>query len=73
MRAVVKRSFKDLKEKVDRKEDEVFELSEERFKEIERKLPGYIAKVDEADGNPAPAKRTAARSTSTRAKKTSSK
>lgn len=73
MRAVVKRSFRDLVEKVDRREDEVFELSEERFKEIDRRLPGYIAEVEETGKKPAPAKRTAARSASTRAKNTSSK
>lgn len=77
MRAKVKRSFRDLKEKRRREEGEVFELSEERFKEINRKLSGYIVETDEpaeepeADAEPEakPKRRTA----STRAKKPESK
>lgn len=46
MRAVVKRSFLDLREKRAREEGEVFELTEDRFKEINRKLNGYIAETD---------------------------
>lgn len=77
MRAKVKRSFRDLKEKRRREEGEVFELSEERFKEINRKLNGYIVETDEpaeepeADAEPEakPKRRTA----STRAKKLENK
>lgn len=77
MRAKVKRSFRDLKEKRRREEGEVFELSEERFKEINRKLNGYIVETDEpaeepeADAEPEakPKRRTA----STRAKKPENK
>lgn len=46
MRAEVKRSFIDLRQKRRREEGEVFELTEERFKEINRKLNGYIAETD---------------------------
>lgn len=46
MRAVVKRSFLDLREKRAREEGEVFELTEDRFKEINRKLNGYIVETD---------------------------
>lgn len=77
MRAKVKRSFRDLKEKRRREEGEVFELSEERFKEINRMLNGYIVETDEpaeepeADAEPEakPKRRTA----STRAKKPENK
>lgn len=77
MRAKVKRSFRDLKDKRRREEGEVFELSEERFKEINRKLNGYIVETDEpaeepeADAEPEakPKRRTA----STRAKKPENK
>lgn len=46
MRAEVKRSFRDLKEKRDRAAGEVFELTEDRFAEINRKLSGYIVETD---------------------------
>ena len=68
MRAKVKRSFRDLKEKRRREEGEVFELSEERFKEINRKLNGYIVETD-AEPEAKPKRRTA----STRAKKPENK
>lgn len=48
MRAEVKRSFIDLKENRERPVGEVFELSEERFAEINRKLNGYIVETDKA-------------------------
>lgn len=51
MRAEVKRSFLDLIEGKDREVGEVFELSEERFAEISRKLNGYI--VEAPEGAPA--------------------
>lgn len=46
MYARVNRSFRDLKEGVDRKEGEVFELTPERFAEINRKLNAYVAECD---------------------------
>lgn len=46
MFARVNRSFRDLVEGVDRKEDEVFELTPERFADINRKLNAYIVKCD---------------------------
>ena len=55
MRAEVKRSFIDLRQKRRREEGEVFELTEERFKEINRKLNGYIVETDApATEDPAP-------------------
>ena len=62
MFARVNRSFRDLKEGVDREEGEVFELTPERFADINRKLNAYIAECDapEADAVPKPrAKRRA--------------
>lgn len=47
MRARVVRSFRDLKAGVERKEGEVFEVDEERFAEINRKLNGYLAEERE--------------------------
>lgn len=77
MRAKVKRSFRDLKEKRNREEGEVFELSEERFKEINRKLNGYIVETDEPADEPEedaePEAKPKRRTASTRAKKPENK
>ncbi|MDW8750153.1 hypothetical protein Q7W34_01665 [Streptococcus suis] len=47
MKVVTKKVFHDLKEDVVRFEGDVFEVTEERFKEIEEKLPGFIEVVEE--------------------------
>lgn len=47
MWAEVMRSFVDLKEKRERDAGEVFELTEDRFAEINRKLNGYIVETAE--------------------------
>ena len=62
MRARVNRSFRDLAAGVDRKEGEVFELTPERFAEINRKLNAYVTECDapEAEAKPKPKRRTAA-------------
>lgn len=62
MYAKVNRSFRDLKEGVDRSEGEVFELTPERFAEINRKLNAYIAECDapETATKPRPKRRAAA-------------
>lgn len=77
MRAKVKRSFRDLKEKRRREEGEVFELSEERFKEINRKLNGYIVETDkpaeEPEADAEPEAKPKRRMASTRAKKPENK
>lgn len=81
MRAVVKRSFLDLREKRAREEGEVFELTEDRFKEINRKLNGYIVETDEeatepvqeAEPQPEPEAKAKRRTASTKAKKPADK
>lgn len=62
MYAKVNRSFRDLVEGVERKEGEVFELTPERFADINRKLNAYVAECDapEAEAKPKPKRRTAA-------------
>lgn len=62
MRARVNRSFRDLAAGVDRKEGEVFELTPERFAEINRKLNAYVTECDapKAEAKPKPKRRTAA-------------
>lgn len=73
MRAVVKRSFRDLKERREREVGEVFELTEERFAEINRRLSGYVAETDaEPTAKPA-AKRTTRRKAQTKAKEPDNK
>lgn len=47
MKVVTKKVFHDLKEDVIRFEGDVFEVTEERFKEIEGKLPGYVEALDD--------------------------
>ncbi|HEM6320262.1 TPA: hypothetical protein U2C90_001321 [Streptococcus suis] len=47
MKVVTKKVFHDLKEDVIRFEGDVFEVTEERFKEIEEKLPGFIEVLEE--------------------------
>ena len=51
MFARVNRSFRDLKEGVDRKEGEVFELTPERFADINRKLNAYVSECDAPDAD----------------------
>lgn len=70
MFARVNRSFRDLKEGVDRKEGEVFELTSERFAEINRKLNSYIAECDapEDGGKPAAKPRAKRRTPANKAK-----
>lgn len=62
MYARVNRSFRDLQEGVDRKEGEVFELTPERFAEINRKLNAYVTECDapKAEAKPRAKRRTAA-------------
>lgn len=69
MRAVVKRSFIDLKENTTRNEGDELELTEKRFAEINKKLPGYLAAADAGE----PAAGTAAKAPSTRARKPKAK
>lgn len=49
MKLKVKAVFDDLKENVRREVDEVFEASVARFKELEKKLPGFVQKVEEKE------------------------
>lgn len=70
MFARVNRSFRDLKEGVDRKEGEVFELTPERFADINRKLNAYIA---ECDAPEAPKPRAKRRAPANKAKGTTTK
>lgn len=62
MYARVNRSFRDLMEGVDRSEGDVFELTPERFAEINRKLNAYVSECDapKADAKPRAKRRTAA-------------
>ena len=57
MYARVNRSFRDLQEGVDRKEGEVFELTPERFAEINRKLNAYVTECDALEAAKPRAKR----------------
>ena len=57
MYARVNRSFRDLKEGVGRKEGEVFELTPERFADINRKLNAYIVECDAPEAAKPRAKR----------------
>lgn len=57
MFARVNRSFRDLQEGVDRKEGEVFELTPERFAEINRKLNAYVTECDAPEAAKPRAKR----------------
>lgn len=47
MKLKAKAVFDDLKENVRREAGEVFEATATRFKELEKKLPGYVEKVEE--------------------------
>lgn len=71
MYARVNRSFRDLVEGVDRKEGEVFELTPERFAEINRKLNAYIAECDEPEAETKP--RAKRRTPANKAKDTTTK
>lgn len=48
MKVVTKKVFHDLREDVVRFEDDVFEVTEERFKEIEERLPGFVEVLEDA-------------------------
>ena len=50
MQVVTRRLFHDLKEDVIRFEGVVFEVSEERFLEIDHKLPGFVEPLTEEEG-----------------------
>lgn len=39
--------FRDLKENIERKENDEFTVTKKRFEEITKKLPGYIEEVKE--------------------------
>ena len=67
MYAKVNRSFRDLKEGVDRKEGDVFELTAERFADINRKLNAYVTECD------APKPKTKRRTTANKAKEPDNK
>lgn len=73
MFARVNRSFRDLKEGVDRKEGEVFELAPERFAEINRKLNAYIAECDAPEAKAAPKPRAKRRTPANKAGATEDK
>lgn len=73
MFAKVNRSFRDLQEGVDRKEGEVFELTPERFAEINRKLNAYVTECDAPEAKAAPRPRTKRRAPANKAKTTDNK
>lgn len=73
MYARVNRSFRDLVEGVDRKEGEVFELTPERFADINRKLNAYIAECDAPEADTAPKPRAKRRAPANKAKGTTTK
>ena len=73
MYAKVNRSFRDLKEGVDRKEGEVFELTPERFADIYLKLNAYIAECDAPEAKAAPKPRAKSRTPANKAKGTDNK
>ncbi len=77
MFARVNRSFRDLRESVDRAPGEVFELSEERFAEINRRLNSYVSACDapeeQAQAKPAAKPRARRRAPANKAKETSDK
>ena len=73
MFAKVNRSFRDLQEDVDRKEGDVFELTPERFAEINRKLNAYITECDAPEAKAAPKPRAKRRTPANKAKATDNK
>ena len=73
MYAKVNRSFRDLQEDVDRKEGDVFELTPERFAEINRKLNAYITECDAPEAKAAPKPRAKRRTPANKAKATDNK
>ncbi len=73
MFARVNRSFRDLKEAVDRKEGEVFELTPERFADINRKLNAYITECDAPEAKAAPKPRAKRRAPANKAKAAANK
>lgn len=68
MYARVNRSFRDLKEGLDRKEGEVFELTPERFADISRKLNAYITECDAPEADAAAKPRAKRRTPTNKAK-----
>lgn len=68
MRARVNRSFRDLAAGVDRKEGEVFELTPERFADINRKLNAYVTECDAPEAKPAAKPRAKRRTAANKAK-----
>ncbi len=73
MYARVNRSFRDLKEGVDRKEGDVFELTAERFADINRKLNAYVTECDTPEADAAPKPRAKRRTTANKAKEPDNK
>jgi len=61
MKAKVKKPFFDKKVGIKRKAGETFELTEERFAEIEAKIAGYIEKLAEKQPKKAAKKQTPAK------------
>lgn len=73
MYARVNRSFRDLKEGVERKEGDVFELTPERFADINRKLNAYITECDAPKAKAAAKPRAKRRTPANKAKGTTTK
>lgn len=73
MYARVNRSFRDLKEGVERKEGEVFELTPERFADINRKLNAYVTECDAPEAKAAPRPRAKRRTPANKTKGTTTK
>ena len=49
MKLKVNEVFDDVKENVRRDVGEIFEATATRFKELEKKLPGFVEKVEEKE------------------------
>lgn len=47
MRAEVKRPFYDLKEDVARSEGQVFDLTHDRYRELDKKLKGFVVAIED--------------------------
>lgn len=73
MFAKVNRSFRDLEAGVERKEGEVFELTAERFADINRKLNAYITECGAPEAETAPKPRAKRRAAANKAKGATSK
>ena len=59
MKAKVITKFHDIENDIDRHPGDVFELSEERFADIEAKLPGYVERVASSAKKPASRRKAA--------------